>query len=119
MNQIPADIVFVIDEKPHDIYKRDGHDLVLRHNVLLVDALAGTTLKLKTLDGRDLTLMLPHVVTPGFKVEVVNEGMPVARAPGMKGNLRIRFDVTFPSRLTEEQRTGIRRILGGSLDPIQ
>jgi len=113
VNQLPADLVFVIDEKPHDVYKRDGNDLVLHHKIPLVDALAGTTVKLKTLDGRELSVSLPDVVTPGYELVVAKEGMPIARERGKKGNLRIKFDVMFPSRLTAEQRSGSRRILGG------
>ena len=29
---------------------------------------------------------------------VKNEGMPISRAPGQKGDLRIKMDVQFPSR---------------------
>lgn len=28
-NQLPADLVFVIDEKPHDLYTREGNDLLV------------------------------------------------------------------------------------------
>lgn len=113
VNLLPADLVFVIDEKPHPVYERDGNDLILHYKIQLVDALAGTTVTLRTLDGRDLTVSLPDVVTPGYELVVANEGMPIARERGKKGNLRIKFDVSFPPRLSAEQRIAIRRILGG------
>ncbi|KAJ6821319.1 dnaJ-like protein subfamily B member 1-like [Iris pallida] len=117
-NQLPADLVFVIDEKPHEVYKRDGNDLIAHHKISLVDALAGGTVNFKTLDGRDLAISLTDVVTPGYELVIAKEGMPIAREPGNKGNLRIKFDVKFPSRLSAEQRTGIRQILGGRVDPL-
>ncbi|MFQ6642383.1 hypothetical protein Gotur_018786 [Gossypium turneri] len=49
-NQLPADLVFVIDEKPHDLYKRDGNDLIVNKRVSLAEALGGTTINLTT-DG--------------------------------------------------------------------
>ncbi|WOK94957.1 hypothetical protein Cni_G03662 [Canna indica] len=112
-NQPPADLIFIIDEKPHDVYKRDGNDLIVHQKILLVDALAGTKINLKTLDGRDLVIDITDVVKPNYELVIENEGMPIARDPGNKGNLTIKFDVKFPSRLTTEQRAGIRRILGG------
>lgn len=112
-NLLPADLVFVIDEKPHDVYKRDGNDLVVYQKIPLVDALAGTMINLTTLDGRDLGINVTDVVTPRYELVVASEGMPIAKEPGKKGNLRIKFDVKFPSRLTTEQRAAIRRILGG------
>lgn len=113
VNQLPADLVFVIDEKPHPVYQRDGNDLIVHHRLQLVDALAGSTVTLRTLDGRDLAVSLPDVVSPGYELVVAKEGMPIAKDRGKKGNLRIKFDVAFPSGLSGEQRIAIRRILGG------
>ncbi|KAG2267812.1 hypothetical protein Bca52824_062367 [Brassica carinata] len=31
------------------------------------------------------------------------------------GDLRVRLDVLFPSRLTSEQKNGLKRVLGGTL----
>ncbi|KAJ3688434.1 hypothetical protein LUZ61_017598 [Rhynchospora tenuis] len=112
--QLPADLVFVIDEKPHDIYTREGNDLIIHQTIPLVDALTGTTVNLKTLDGRDLVIKLTDVVTPGYELVVAKEGMPVVKEHGKRGNLRIKFDVSFPSRLNSDQRVSIRRVLGGT-----
>ncbi|MCL7047712.1 hypothetical protein MKW94_025076 [Papaver nudicaule] len=112
-NQLPADLVFVIDEKPHELYKRDGNDLMVSQTVSLAEALAGVTVNLLTLDGRNLSIPISDVVSPGYELVVANEGMPIVREPRKKGNLRIKFEVKFPSRLTSEQRSGIKRILGG------
>ncbi|RRT58409.1 hypothetical protein B296_00021042 [Ensete ventricosum] len=112
-DRLPADIVFVIEEKPHDVYRRDGNDLVVHHKISLVDALTGTTINLRTLDGRDLVIEMTDVVKPSYELVIQSEGMPVAREPRKKGNLVIKFDVKFPSRLAPEQRAAIRLILGG------
>ncbi|KAJ0989377.1 hypothetical protein J5N97_007733 [Dioscorea zingiberensis] len=36
---IPADIVFIVDEKPHSLYTREGNDLIVTQKVSLVEAL--------------------------------------------------------------------------------
>ncbi|EMS63595.1 DnaJ homolog subfamily B member 4 [Triticum urartu] len=109
-NQLAADLVFVIDEKPHDEYTREGNDLLIYQKIDLVDALAGTTVNLKTLDGRDLVIKLTDVVTPGYELAIAKEGMPIVKENGRRGNLRIRFDVDFPKRLSSEQRHNIRKV---------
>ncbi len=53
---IPADIVFVISEKKHPVFEREGNDLTHTARLPLVDALCGATIKLTTLDGRPLTV---------------------------------------------------------------
>ncbi|KAL1357246.1 hypothetical protein HN51_009194 [Arachis hypogaea] len=110
---IPADLVFVIDEKPHILYRRDGNDLVIHQEISLLEALTGKTLDLTTLDGRSLMIPLTDIIKPGAEVVVPNEGMPISKEPGKKGNLRIKLDVKYPSRLTPEQKSDLRRVLGG------
>ncbi|KAG8496741.1 hypothetical protein CXB51_007914 [Gossypium anomalum] len=108
---IPADVIFVIEEKPHATYKRDGNDLVFNQEITLLEALTGRTLDLTTLDGRSLVIPLTEIVKPGAEIVVPNEGMPISKEAGRKGNLRIKLDVKYPSRLTTEQKSELRRVL--------
>lgn len=112
---IPADLTFVVDEKPHALYKRDGNDLVVNQVITLLEALTGKSLELTTLDGRNLVIPLTEIIKPGSEMVVQNEGMPISKEPRKKGNLRIKFDVRYPSRLTTEQKADLRRVLGGVL----
>lgn len=111
---IPADLIFVVDEKPHLVFKRDGNDLIVDREITLLEALTGKALELKTLDGRSLEIQLTDIVKPGYEMVVPNEGMPISKEPSRKGNLRIKFDVNYPSRLTSEQKSDLKRVLGGS-----
>ncbi|KAL5747363.1 hypothetical protein ACOSP7_024362 [Xanthoceras sorbifolium] len=110
---LPADLIFIIDEKPHVLYKRDGNDLIVNQEITLLEALTGKTLDLTTLDGRNIMFPLTDIVKPGAEVLVSNEGMPISKEPGKKGNLRIKIDVKYPSSLTSEQKSELRRVLGG------
>ncbi|KAI3777561.1 hypothetical protein L1987_47361 [Smallanthus sonchifolius] len=111
---IAADLIFVIDEKPHDVFTRDGNDLVVNQEISLLEALTGKTVELTTLDGRNLAIPVTEMVKPGYELTIANEGMPISKEPRKKGNLRIKFDVRYPSRLTTEQKSDLRRVLGGS-----
>ncbi|KAG9447798.1 hypothetical protein H6P81_013926 [Aristolochia fimbriata] len=112
-NVIPADLVFIIDEKPHDVFTREGNDLVVTQKISLVEALTGYTVHLTALDGRKLTIPINNVVIhPNYEEVVPREGMPIPKEPSRRGNLRIKFDVKFPSRLTADQKAGIKRLLG-------
>ncbi|KAJ3686132.1 hypothetical protein LUZ61_015296 [Rhynchospora tenuis] len=109
---IAADIVFIVDEKPHDVFTREGNDLVMTQKISLAEALTGYTVHVTTLDGRQLSLPVNSVIHPGYEEVVPREGMPIPREPSKKGNLRIKFNIKFPSRLTAEQKTGLKRLLG-------
>lgn len=111
------DLVFVVEEKPHPLFTREGNDLVCRLKIPLVDALAGsgTRRTVDALDGRKLQVPVPSgVVKPGQESKVVGEGMPIRKDGSVKkkGDLIIKWDVVFPDRLTTSQKEGIRKVLG-------
>ncbi|KAM0984000.1 hypothetical protein ACFX2I_011400 [Malus domestica] len=85
----PAALIFVIDEKPHPLSRGMGMTLWV--------------------------LMIPvrDIIKPGHEEVVANEIMPISNDPVKKGNLRIKFDVVFPAKLSAEQKDGLRRVLGG------
>lgn len=117
------DLVFVVEEKPHETYKRDGNDLTATLKIPLVEALAGpppgTTGKhvkpLDTLDGRKIHVPVPlGVVKPGQTTVVKGEGMPI-RKDGVaksKGDLIVSWEIVFPPSLSPAQKEGVRKVLG-------
>ncbi|XP_051227581.1 uncharacterized protein [Lolium perenne] len=110
-NVIPSDLVFIIEERAHPKFKRDGNDLVYTHKISLVDALTGCAVQLMTLDGRNLTVPVKSVINPTYEEVVPGEGMPITREPSKKGNLRIKFQIKFPTNLTADQKAGVQQLL--------
>ncbi|XP_059667999.1 uncharacterized protein LOC132313303 [Cornus florida] len=111
---IPSDLIFIIDEKPHSVFKRDGNDLIVTQKISLVEALTGYTAQVTTLDGRNLTIPINSIISPTYEEVVKGEGMPITKEPSKRGNLRIKFNIKFPTRLTSEQKSGIKRLLTSS-----
>ena len=75
------------------------------------DALTGFDITTRTLDGRALRIPVTDVVSPHSVKVVSGEGMPVSKAPGRKGDLRVKFDVQFPATLSKEKKAELRRVL--------
>lgn len=96
----PGDIIVVLDEKEHPLFKRDKTDLHMKMPITLTEALCGFQKVIKTLDNRELVLhVLPgEVIKPGDIKCILNEGMPVYRNPMEKGRLVLHFDVKFPEK---------------------
>ncbi|CAN8257429.1 unnamed protein product [Cochlearia groenlandica] len=107
---IPSDLTFIVDEKPHPVFKRDGNDLVATQKISLVEALTGYTAQVTTLDGRTVTVPVNNVISPSYEEVVKGEGMPIPKDPSKKGNMKIRFFIKFPSKLTSEQKVGVKRM---------
>jgi len=94
----PGDIVFVLKQKPHSVFKRDGADLYMDKSIPLIEALTGTTFEVIHLDKRQLIVKSkPNtIIKPGDSLMVAEEGMPILHKPYQKGNLIIKFNVIFP-----------------------
>ncbi|XP_047316431.1 dnaJ homolog subfamily B member 13-like [Impatiens glandulifera] len=108
---IPSDLVFIVDEKPHSVFKRDINDLIVTQKISLLEALTGYTAQLTTLDGRNLTIPINSIISPNYEEVVKGEGMLIRKESSQKGNLRIKFNIIFPTKLTSEQKTGFKRLL--------
>ena len=106
------DVVFVIKEKPHEAFKRNGSDLIYHvKHVPLADSLCGFTVRVPTLDGRTLEVLISDVVSPTYTKIVKGEGMPKAKEPGTRGDLILTFDVKYPRSLPASVKAQLRALL--------
>nr|KYP63177.1 DnaJ isogeny subfamily B member 13 [Cajanus cajan] len=111
---LPADIVFLIDEKQHPLFTRDGNDLEICVEIPLVDALTGCSISIPLLGGENMTLSFKNIVIyPGYEKIIKGQGMPNPKNNGIRGDLHVKFLVDFPTELSEEQRKEASNILQG------
>ena len=122
---VSQDLVFVVDERSHPRFTRNGDDLRLIQPLKLIDALdppkpgsPASRRKITTLDGRTIEVPLPSAglgkttISPGRTTRLAGEGMPISKVKGTKrGDLVVEWNVEFPDRLTESQRTALRNAL--------
>jgi len=101
---IAGDVVIVLDEQEHDVFKRDGADLIMSKEITLLEALCGFSFTIKHLDGRTLLVKSNpgDVVKPGDVKEIPGEGMPMHKRPFDKGVLIIKFNVVFPESVSPD-----------------
>eukprot|EP00045_Choanoeca_perplexa_P003717 m.33033 g.33033 ORF g.33033 m.33033 type:complete len:315 (+) comp12191_c0_seq1:61-1005(+) len=110
-NNIPADVVFVLEYLDHPRFVRKGNDLHHTAKITLIEALCGCIVELLTLDGRKLSIPINDVITPGFTKTVPAEGMPLTKTPTKRGNLVLHFDTEFPRNLSDDRKALIRQAL--------
>lgn len=110
----PADITFVIAEKKHPLFRREGDDLKIIIEIPLFKALTGCEISIPLLGGENMPLMIDDIIYPGYEKIIQGEGMPITKQHGKRGNLKVTFLVDFPTELTDEQRSDILSILEDS-----
>jgi DnaJ family protein A protein 2 len=114
-NGMPGDIVFILQEKEDDVFRRRGHDLLIKKTLTLSEALCGFCFTFTHLDGRVIKCQSkPGEITKPDDVRVIHgEGMPHHGNPFTKGRLFISFKVAFPESqsLLPEVISGLETLL--------
>ncbi|XP_016115522.1 dnaJ homolog subfamily B member 1-like [Sinocyclocheilus grahami] len=113
-SNIPADVVFVVKDKPHPVYKRDGSVVIYPAKITLREALCGCTVNVPTLDGRKIKLTTQEIIRPGMKRHVTGEGLPLPKSPDRRGDLVVKYEVLFPERLSQSAKDTIANVLPAS-----
>jgi len=113
---LPGSIVFVLQQKPHNVFERDGNCLYMKKKIPLVSALTGCQFIVQHLDGRSLLVKTEKgdVIKPSSFKMIEREGMPTYRDPFNKGHLYINFEIEFPESLSSNLLKSIQEILPNS-----
>jgi DnaJ-class molecular chaperone len=97
----PQDVVFVVKERAHPRFTRDGDNLELNLRVSLKESLCGMSRTVQGIDGRQLTVDVHRIFKPGEEIVIQGEGMTKKSGKG-RGDLRVKFDVVYPAAFDDE-----------------
>ena len=103
--KVPADIAFIIRDKPHHTYTRDGSNICYKHSLTLKEALCGSVAQIPTLDGKKVGLnLLDEVIKPTTVKRLQGYGLPFPKEPSKRGDLVVNFDIKFPEKLSQSSK---------------
>ncbi|EPE05746.1 psi protein [Ophiostoma piceae UAMH 11346] len=105
------DLVFIVEEKKHPIFTRDGDDIVVTVDLELKEALTGWKRTVTTIDGKQISLDKGGPTQPGSSDSYPSLGMPISKLPGQRGKFIIKYNVKFPTSLTPTQKQKLQEIL--------
>ncbi|KAL8974796.1 MAG: hypothetical protein Q9197_000972 [Variospora fuerteventurae] len=105
------DLHFIVQEKPHDIFKREDDNLRMYVDLDLKEALTGWTRTIPTIDGKKFTLSKGGPTGPGFTETYPHQGMPNSKKSKQRGDMIVEVRVKFPTSLTLAQKTHLKEIL--------
>ncbi|KAL5529384.1 hypothetical protein ACEPAG_5369 [Sanghuangporus baumii] len=96
----PGDVVIVIEEKPHERFKRQDNNLWTEVEIDLLTALTGGQFAIKHLDDRVLlvTIVPGEIIKEGQLKVIAREGMPSQRHHE-PGDLFVKLHIEFPDSL--------------------
>ena len=102
-----GDLYVEIDETPHEVFVRQGHDLHCNFRIPMTTAALGATVPIATLVDGDYELDIEPGTQPNAELVLTGKGMPRLRSSGRvdgRGDLHVHIDVQVPTKLDDAQR---------------
>lgn len=105
------DLHFVVKEKPHALFTRDGDDIRHMVEIDLKEALTGWKRTVQTIDGKQVNVSSSGPTQPTFEERFPSLGMPKSKKPTERGDFIVGVKIKFPTSLTAEQKKQLKEIL--------
>ena len=90
-------------------YRIEGRDLIYVHRLSCIDAMTGTTIRVKGIDGTEFDVNVPVGIQNNSRMQIPRQGLYTVEAP-IRGNLIIHLDIYIPNNLTSEHLITLERI---------
>jgi molecular chaperone DnaJ len=103
----PGDIVVTFQVPPDRFFHREGLDITCEVPINLAQAILGTRLRVRTLDGKKVVLRIPPGTQPGRKFRI--KGLGIEKGD-RKGDQLVQVQVQIPESLTPEQETLLKEL---------
>ncbi|KAJ3695481.1 hypothetical protein LUZ60_000858 [Juncus effusus] len=99
----PGDLYVMLDIEELPGIKRDGINLYSTVSINYIEAILGTTIKVKTVDG-PTELQIPSGTQPGDVLVLARQGVPKLNKPSIRGDHLFTIKVTIPNRISGRER---------------
>lgn len=97
-----------LNVKPHKIFRRDGDDVFIYHEISFPLAILGGETTIPTLDG-DLLIKIRPGTQPSTTVRLSGKGMKHLRGSG-RGDFYIKLKVMLPDKLSKRGRDLVQQL---------
>ncbi len=104
-----GDLYVRIEVAPHPHIERDGDNLYTKISISFLQAIAGDTVEMPTLDGAK-TLVIAPGTQPGEVMRFSGEGVTRLRGYG-RGDLFVEVEVRIPKQVTARQRELLKEFM--------
>jgi molecular chaperone DnaJ len=96
-----GDLLINVRVQPDRFFSREGLDLVCEVPINLAQAVLGSKIKVRTIDGKGVVLRIPQGTQSGTRFRIKGQGVEKG---GRRGDQYVKVEVKVPEELTDEQR---------------
>jgi len=96
---------------PSKEFQRDGFDIYTECSIDIYDAMLGTTVVVKTIDG-NAEIKVPAGTQPETRMRIRGRGVPKLGKSGERGDHYITMKVEVPRKLSDKQKELVEEMRG-------
>jgi molecular chaperone DnaJ len=96
-----GDLLVTFQVQPDRFFRRDGLDLVSEVPINVAQAVLGTRIRVRTIDGKKVVLRIPPGTQPGRRFRIKGQGV---EKNGRRGDQLVQVNLNVPDDLTPEQQ---------------
>ncbi|MBM3170880.1 MAG: molecular chaperone DnaJ [Bacteroidetes bacterium] len=111
-NAPPGDLLIVIEEEEHALFKRDGQHVFYDLYLNIADAALGTTVEIPTLNGK-ARVKIDEGTQSGKTLRLRGKGLPSVNG-GQRGDMFATINVWTPQNLSQDERKMMEGLRGKS-----
>ena len=102
----PGDMLVTLKVKSHSFFKKEGNNIACNINLQLKQAMKGTTVRVKTIDGKKVQLKIAPGTQNGTILRIPGMGI---ENNGRKGDQFVTVNVQVPENPTPEEKEYLRK----------
>ncbi len=95
-----GDVIVTLRVEPDTFFRREGLDVISVVPINLAQAMLGSRIKVRTLDGRHVILRIPPGTQHGQRFRIAGQGV---ERNGRRGDQHVEVRVEIPEQLTPDQ----------------
>ena len=103
-----GDLIVIMEEKEHDLFERDGDDIIYRHTISFPEAALGTEISIPTLYG-DEKLKIDSGTQPGTIIKLKGKGIQGLNSYSKGEQINI-INVYVPTKLSSDEKKNLKSL---------
>jgi molecular chaperone DnaJ len=100
-----GDLVIQFQVEPDHFFHREGADIVSTVPINVAQAMLGSRIKVRTIDGKHVVLKIPAGTQNGQKFRIAGQGI---EKNGKRGDQYVEVKIELPEKLTPEQEAAAK-----------
>jgi molecular chaperone DnaJ len=101
-----GDLLVTFKVQPHSFFRREGLDVHCAVPINVAQALLGSKVRVRTIDGKKVALRIPPGTQSGTRFRIAGQGVEKS---GRRGDQYVQVKIDVPEVLTAEQQELIKQ----------